>query len=953
MWSNRKLNHMNKIVATAALFIYTFHLSAQISNIVGQVYDEQEAPLTGAYVLLLENGDQIDGTTTDEEGNFRLRAAENKRYTLQISYLGFETQEKSILTNRYFTHVGLVKLVKANLELTEVQVTEKVIPVQQNQDTLTFNADAFKTLPDADAQELLEKMPTVTVENGKVNAQGEEVKKVLVDGRPFFGNDPTAALRNLPAEVVDKIQIFDQQSDQAQFTGFDDGETTKTVNVITRLKMRNGQFGKVYSGLGTELQSSNSELRYQSGGNINFFNGDQRISIIGMSNNINQQNFATEDLLGVVNSGGGRGRRGGRGGGPRGGNGGPRRGGGGGGDIGQFLVNQQGGITTTHAFGLNYSDKWGKKFEVTGSYFFNQSDNETIQTLNQLFTGNTEFAEVYAEDNTAHADNLNHRANFRLEYKIDNQNSIIMRPSITFQQNNGVETTLGQTILGDNRWNQNTSDFNADLQALNFSNNLLYRHRFDKRRRTLSVNVRSTYNEQAGDSFLKAFYESFAENPETDETDQNALLDAQGWNLSSNIAYTEPIGERSMLMFNYQIGHRWDDSDKQTYDLSSLDGEYNLLNEELSNVFENTYTTHQAGAGFNYRKGATVLMARTSLQLAELANDQVFPQSVSGSQSFTNVLPFVMIRHNFSRMKNIRIMYRTNTQEPTISQLQNVVDNSNPLQLSIGNPDLNQAYQHSMFIRYSATNVQKSTIFFTMLGGGITQNHIANSTFLASTDHPIFEELNIDQNAQLTQPVNVNGYWNMRSFSTLGFPLHALKSNLNINLTGNYVRTPGLVNDNLNYANNTTLGLGLTLSSNISETVDFTVSSRSSQNFVNNTLQTSQDVDYFNQNTTLKFNWIVGAGIIVRTDLTHQYYNGLDETFDQNFLIWSASIGKKLFKKDRGEIAIRAFDILNQNNSITRNVTETYIEDVQTNILQRYVMLQFTYNLRHFVKDKN
>lgn len=933
------------------LLLMSGFATAQISNIVGQVVDENNEPLQGAYVLLYQNEEQIGGEVTNEAGNFSIRVAQDQRYNVKVSFLGYVTVEKSIRTSLPFNSLGAIQLEKSSVELREVEVKENVITAQQQQDTLVFNADAFKTLPDADAQELLEKMPTVTVQDGKIQAQGEDVQRVTVDGRPFFGNDPTAALRNLPAEVVDKIQIFDQQSDQAQFTGFDDGETTKTVNIITRLNMRNGQFGKVYAGAGSEIDRSDASFRYQSGGNINFFDGDRRISLIGLSNNINQQNFATEDLLGVIGGGrrgGGPGGRRGRGGGPGGG-----RGGRGGGDVSQFLVNQSGGISQTHAIGLNYSDKWGEKFEITGSYFFNQSENETIQDLNQIFTDNAEFAELYTEENESLADNINHRANFRIEYEIDESNSIILRPSISFQQNEGRESTLGQTILGDEPWNKNESDFFSDLSALNFSNNLLYRHRFNKNRRTLSVNFNTTYNQQDGNSFLNAFYELFNENPESELTDQNALLDSKGWNLGSNIAYTEPIGARSQLMFNYRLGRRWDDSDKETFDLQEPNGTYSLLNEELSNVFENVYTTHQGGIGYNHRVGrTTTIMGRATLQHARLENEQTFPNMLIGEQTFTNVLPMLMVRHNFSRQQNIRLMYRTSTNEPSISQLQNVIDNSNPLQLSIGNPDLKQAYQHRFFIRYAKTNVEKSTIFFTLLGGSVANNYIANGTYLASSNNPIFDELDLDRSAQLSRPTNLDGYYNLRSFTTFGLPIKRLKSNLNVNVTGSYVRTPGLINEEVNYANTTTLGLGLVLSSNISESVDFTISSRSSQNIVENSLQTNQNANFFNQQSSIKFNWIIGPGIVLRNNVTHQYYDGLSEEFDQNFILWTASIGKKVFKKDRGEIALKVFDILGQNNSINRQVTETFIQDIQTNILQRYAMLTFTYNVRHFVAKK-
>ncbi|MCB0643553.1 MAG: carboxypeptidase regulatory-like domain-containing protein, partial [Phaeodactylibacter sp.] len=320
-----------------SLFFLAFQLLAwtafgQSFTISGSLRDAAtNDALPGAHLILMQPDSIVLQTQVSGDGGyFLLEGLQEGTYLLELSYLGYEPAYRTIRVAGQSVEVGTIRL-KAGIDLDEVQVTEQVIPVQQQGDTTVFNAKAFKTLPDADAGELLEKMPTVVVENGKVQAQGEDVQKVLVDGKPFFGDDPTAALRNLPAEVIDKIQIFDEQSDQSKFSGFDDGQTSKTINIVTKTDMRNGQFGKVYAGYGYEN-------KYQAGGNINIFNGDQRISLIGMSNNINQQNFSSEDLLGVVNSGSGGGRRGGGQGGRGGGGRGP-----GGSSANDFLVSQQQG----------------------------------------------------------------------------------------------------------------------------------------------------------------------------------------------------------------------------------------------------------------------------------------------------------------------------------------------------------------------------------------------------------------------------------------------------------------------------------------------------------------------------------------------------------------------------------------------------------------------------------
>ncbi len=252
-------------------------------------------------------------------------------------------------------------------------------------------------------------MPGVTVDkNGTVTAQGETVKKVTVDGRDFFGDDATATLRNLPAEVIDKIQVFDKLSDQAQLTGFDDGNTTKSINIVTKKDMRSGNFGRLFAGYGTDD-------RYSAGGNVSFFNNARRISLIGLTNNVNQQNFSSQDLLGVTSTG----NRGGGG----------QRGGGGGGNFrggsNNFTVGQQNGIAKTNAFGINYSDAWGKKVDVTGSYFFNNSNTSNNQSVSQQNIITKDSSTYYDENTLSDNKNYNHRVNFRLTYRIDSSNTII------------------------------------------------------------------------------------------------------------------------------------------------------------------------------------------------------------------------------------------------------------------------------------------------------------------------------------------------------------------------------------------------------------------------------------------------------------------------------------------------------------------------------------------------
>lgn len=919
--------------------LFSVALSAQQSVIFGKVLDDAGSPLPGAYVSISQNDLEVKAEVADADGRFRIEEVAVGTYILRVKFLGFQDIEQEVVLDDKPLYLRSLQLESTALNLNEVEVVGETVTAIQKGDTTEFNSNAYKTLPDASAEDLIGKLPSVVVQNGKVQAQGEDVKEVLVDGKPFFGNDPTAALRNLPAEVIEKIQIYDQQSDQSQFTGFNDGQTSKTINIITRSGMNNGQFGKAYVGYGPDN-------KYKLGFNGNLFDGDRRISFIGLSNNINEQNFSAEDLVGVL-GGGGRGRGGFRGGG---GSRGSRGGGGWGGDsAGDFLVDQRGGISKTHSLGINYSDNWGKKFDISGSYFINHSNTDADAFLNREFFENTGNNQIYDESSYSSTKNTNHRLSFRIEYELDSLNSIIMRPRFSLQQNTGDSRTIGETTLGSNLLNQTDNLFNSDLTGINFSNNLLFRHRFAKPRRTFSVNVSGGYAPKEGESLLQSTNLFFGNNPTSELLDQQSILDNNNWNVSTSLNYTEPVGENGMLMMDYRLSLRQDDSDKEVLDYSEATGDYDMINENLTNIFSNDYITHNVGGAYNFRKGRDfMVMARASLEWSKLANEQTFPDMANYDQNFTNVLPFVMVRYGFSRNSNLRLFYRTSTDLPSIDQLQNVVDNTNPLQLTTGNPNLTQAYQHNVSLRYSNTIPETSRVFFAYLNAGFTNSYIAKTTYLANSDHPIFADLDVQPGAQLTIPTNLDGYWNMRAFMTYGMPVRFIKSNINFDLNGSYSRIPGRINDDLNYSNTQSVGVGVSISSNVSEKLDFTLAVRPSFNQTTNTLQSGVDNNYYSQNSSLRLGWIFGKGFVLRSNIAHQFYDGLSEGFDQNYWLWGGSLGKKIFKNDLGEISLSVFDILGQNQSVQRNITEIYLEDVQTQTLQRYVMLNFIYQFRNF-----
>jgi hypothetical protein len=919
------IKYRMKIFYTLLILLLTTLTYAQSYNVTGKIVDENDDNVIGANVILGNATDSLfKAISTDQYGNFKLENVPQGSYKLKVSYIGFKTFSQEVFV-RGNIGLGKITIETDNVQLSEVEIVEQILTVVQKEDTTEINADAFKTNPDATAEDLLKKMPGVTSTNGKISAQGEVITEVLVDGRPFFGNDPNAALKTLPAEVIAKIQIYDKESEQSQLTGVSDGQTTKTINIITKSNMRSGEFGKIYAGYGYDN-------KYAAGGNMNFFKNARRVSIIAQTNNVNQQNFSNDDLLGVMGSGGG-GRRGG-----------------GGGSSGDFLVNAQNGISTTHAFGVNYSDKWGEKVDVSGSYFFNLSDNNSKQNLTRTFLSDAnDFDQTYSETDSSKSRNINHRINLKLDYKIDEYKNLTIEPRLTIQQNAGSQTIFGQNIASSLLLNSTDYNFASDLTAIDFNGRVSYRQRFEKKGRSFSISLNSGYNENTGNSDLLSRNNYFTNVSLSDTLDQNADLNNDGWEASARVMYTEPLGEKAVIYADYNASIQRTNADKKTYDFEEATQSYSALNSTLSNEFVSDYLTQKAGLGVRFGdRGKMMVVAGLGVQWSELTNELVYPTADNISRTFVNLIPFAMVRKNFSKSENLRFFYRVNTNPPSISQLQNVINNSNPLKLQTGNADLEQQVQHRLSLRYNKTNTENSSIFYATISADLRENYIGNSTFVARQDTLLADGIVLGRGGQLIMPVNLKGYFNINGFVTYGFPIKPLKTNLNFNISAGYNTQPGLISGIENFSNTATAGIGITLSSNISEKIDFTLTSMSNMNQSTNTASGFATTQYFNQMSTGSLNLILGEKWVFQTDLVHNYYSGLSDGFNQNYFLWNMSLGRKFLKDNRGDLRFKVYDLLNQNTSISRNVTPAYIEDVQTVVLQRYIMAIFTYDIRNF-----
>lgn len=464
-------------------------LAQEQAMVSGVVTDRRSGePLPAATVCIAPVSDETakSYTTTDMNGTFVFRAMAVDDYVLHVSYVGYKSQEKKLrMTGGKSAYALRFALDEDAQLLGEVSVQGRATRAEQRGDSLQYNAEAFQVMEGSSAEELLAKMPGIVVEGGTIQALGEQVQKVLVDGKEFFDGDVNLAIKNLPSDIIASIEVFDKKSEQAEFTGFDDGEEVKTINIVTKGGFRQGTFGEVSGGYGTDD-------RYKVNGNINFFNNDRRISLLGMTNNVNQQNFSQEDLAGVMSAGSsGRGGRGGRG----------KRGNSGGGSTANFMVGSLGGVTSANGLGLNYVDQWGEKWKVTGSYFFNQSDNLTRQQTDREYFESVLPGMTYSEFQENQMKNWNHRFNLKLDYQISDRTSLQIRPSLSFQNNDKYGLLQGKNLLDGTAESETETSTVGNTDAYNVGADLILRHRFLKEGRTLSLMVSGKMSNTDGDTY--------------------------------------------------------------------------------------------------------------------------------------------------------------------------------------------------------------------------------------------------------------------------------------------------------------------------------------------------------------------------------------------------------------------------------------------------------------------
>ncbi|MDN3670579.1 TonB-dependent receptor [Echinicola jeungdonensis] len=891
-------------------------------SLQGKVVDKNSGEsLPGAYIFIknLENN-TLSSTYSDDEGNFTIKKPQINQFILEISFIGYQTLQKRIDYNGS-NSLGTFSIEEDTKQLDEVEVQGNVYTGEVKGDTVSFNASAYKTRTQASAGTLIRKMPGVTMQGGTITVQGETVGRVLVDGEPFFGDDPAMAMQNIPVEIIDKIEFLDQKSDQARLTGFDDGETIKTINIITKEDKRGGKFGKIFGGYGTDDN-------YLLGGNINLFDGPQRLTILGLSNNINQQNFSADDLSGAFgggNRGRGRGRRG-----------------------NDLMVRERPGITSTNSFGVNFTDKFDDgKAEFTGSYFFNDSKNTLNRTSSRNYILSNDSLQLYNESQINQNHDQSHRLDMRLEYEFNDQHALIWRPEIGYNMGDAQRFLFGQNLYDSNTpISETRNTTTSQEESLGLESDLTYRFKFNKPGRTISTSIETEYDQDKNESDLL----SASQNYQTENLDsliQKSISKSNSLQYEIDIEYTEPIGKKSQIRLEYELNNDLGDN---LQEVSQREMESTLfeLDSTLTNEFENGYKRHEIGLGYRYGGEKLRIYSSLDYEISLLDSDRLFPGFENTKRTFKNFVPRIFMNYEPNESTSIRFGYRTDTDAPAVRQLQDVIDNSNPLQISMGNPDLEQEYGHRFFTRIRKINPETSKSFFMWFSGGIRNNFFGNSTFIAEKDTLIQNEVLLRQGGQLSMPVNLSNAWNANTSISFGFPLSFIQSNLNLTTRLNYSKQPGKINGQDNTNQNYGMSQGIGISSNVGEHLDFNISTDGNYNIIRSSLQENLDNDYYYQSTRLDLFWNFIGGFFLSTDINNQFYQGLGDEYDQSIWLMNADFGYQFPPKEKLELKLTIFDLLNQNTSISRNVTDVYIENERTEVLRQFFMLTLTYNLRDF-----
>ena len=912
------------------IYLLSFYFLTQVAfsqniDIRGRVKDSAQSALPFASVLLLRVVDSVmvEFGTTDDQGNFKLKARSGIDYILQISFMGFDTYWQYMAGGQQDVDLGDILLQRSINNLPSLQIVGELSLMKIGRDTVEYNAKAFKVQPGAAVEELLKRLPGLEVQrDGSVKAYGENVQNVLVDGKEFFGKDTRIATKNLEADAIDKVQVFDKKSDVAEFTGVDDGRDEKTINLKLKEDRKNGYFGNA------ELAGGTSE-RFKSKFNLNRFSPQSRLSIIGSGNNINEQNFSFQDYLdfmggiGAFMSGGGGGKM-------------------------KIQMNESSGmpmggaaiqgIQRAFSGGINFSKDLSSKTDFNASYLANNFRN-VLERNNQRQSLLAEefFNSEENEDRTS--GNNSHTMTFKVKTKLDSFQNLILRGGGGWNDNH-YRSILQNTTFLQNRdpANQSERDYNANGSGLNFNSNLTWQRKFRKSGRSLVWSASGSFGNNNRNGFLDANNQYFLGNTLSDTLLQNQLFSDRGVQADSRVSFTEPLGKKRFIELNGLWSNNRNRTNMDFFDI--IDPGVQQRNDLLSNKYNRGYQVYNGGLRLIKNHKKYYFSMGINLQHASLSGKlQDLEQSIT--TDFTRLLPGASLQYELGTANNLNIDYETQVQEPSLEQLQPTSNNTDPLNIYVGNPNLKPEYTHELNSSYFKYDQFSFTSVFARLGVNYTQNKIT-------------EIVEVDSLFKRTiRPVNVKDEKAVQGGFEISTPVRPLFITTKLRLRSQFARSILFVNDIQNKVNRLGNSVYFSIENRKKDFYDAMAGIRWSGNqtaySVSNSLdQTYNETNWFGEITyTPNDNWAI------KTEFDRIAYTQSGQSEKITVPLWQASLTRYFTKQQRLRVTLSVFDILNQNKGVNRSSQLNYQEVQRTNVLGRYFMLGMAYSIKGFKKSNS
>lgn len=894
-------------------------VAGEAATLRGSVLDAAtKEALIQASVRVLAPADSalVKGAMTNANGRFTIENMKAGKYILEVSYVGFTSAYQNITVGADDIRLKPIELSESALMLKEATVVGIRTPIKVMEDTVEFSAESYKTQPNAVVEDLLKRLPGVEVgTDGSITANGKTVSKILIDGKEFFSDDPTVASRNLPVDMIEKLQVVDRKSDLARITGVDDGEEETVINLTVKKDRNSGWFGTIEGGYGTDD-------RYKANVNINrFWNGNQ-ITILGGANNINEPGFA---------DGASRFRR----------------------------FGGQNGITNSQAFGVNFNIGNGDIFRVGGDVMYSHTSRNTeTSSETQYFIGDSTS---YTSSRSKSVDKgHNIRADFRIQWKPDSFNTLDIRPNISLNYNDSWSNDSTSSFAGTDLRplvTRSINDATSDGHAFSAGLSLIYNHSFKQRKgRSFSIFTRFNTSNQRENENTYSWNKFFLLNDSIDLYDQ--YTDNHTWNnnFSTRLSWTEPLGNvknGNFLTLAYNFSYRWNNADKMVYDhpVTFPDGWQGnpvidpnpVFNDDLSNRFRNNYLSQDIRLGFRHVDAKTNLNVGLSLvpqssQSINLINSE---KNIPRRNVF-NVAPFLRYRYRATKTRSITVDYNGRTQQPSMTQLQPVADMSNPLRIVIGNPELAPTFTHNMNLRFQDFNPDAQRSIMAMVNATFQQNSIVSKT-----------TYNNETAGQITTYDNVNGVWSIRGMNMISLPFKNRAFTFNNNLFLNYNNSIGFIEGQRNRSGSFMVGESFGIAYR-PENLEFELrpnynlqsltNSVQSRNNSNRTVHTYGGSFYATYTTPID--------IILNTDLNYSATSGYSDGYDTRTWMWNASISYQFLRGKAATLTLRAYDLLGQRSNVRRNTSAMMIQDSRYNSLTRYFMVSFSYKFNTFGKGQ-